>query len=51
MIDSTDNRQVAIDDEATDLPALRTWPAVYAFVLVTFVVWVALLTALSRAFL
>jgi hypothetical protein len=29
---------------------LRTWPAVYWFVAVVFVLYVALLTALSRVF-
>lgn len=37
-------------DEATGLPVLRNWRAVYAFVLVTFVIWIALLLALTRAF-
>ena len=41
---------VASDDDATDLPALPTWPRVYAFVLGTFVFWVILLTVLSRAY-
>ena len=36
--------------DATDLPALPTWPRVYAFVLGTFVLWVILLTILSRAY-
>lgn len=34
----------------TGLPLLRTWPAVYLFVLATFVMWVALLIALTRMF-
>ena len=37
-------------DDDTSLPGLRTWPAVYAFVLGTFAFWVVLLSALSRAF-
>ena len=37
-------------DEETGLPLLRTWPGVYAFVLVAFVVMVGLLYWLSRAF-
>jgi hypothetical protein len=38
------------DDETTGLPGLRTWPRVYVFVIVVFVVWVGLLTALTRMF-
>lgn len=38
------------DDDSTGLPALRTWPAVYAAVLVVFAGWVALLSWLSVAF-
>ena len=41
---------VAIDDDVTGLPALRSWRAVYAFVVAVFVAYVVLLTALSRAF-
>jgi hypothetical protein len=37
-------------DEVTGLPALRTWPRVYLFVLVVFIVYVVLLTALTRGF-
>ena len=46
------NRDLQADENegATDLSLLSTWPAVYAFVLGTFVVWIILLTALSRAF-
>jgi hypothetical protein len=40
----------ADDEKTTDLPGLRTWPAVYAFVLGTFAVWVVLLVWLARAF-
>jgi len=39
------------NDNATGLPVLTSWPAVYGFVLVAFSVWVVLLTVLSRAFL
>ena len=39
-----------IDDEGTGLPGFKTWPAVYLFVFATFVVWVVLLEALTRAF-
>ena len=37
-------------DESTGLPGLRTWRAVYGFVLVSFAVYVVLLIALERAF-
>ncbi len=37
-------------DETTGLPGLRTWRRVYAFVLITFVVWIVLLVALTKAF-
>jgi hypothetical protein len=37
-------------DEVTGLPFLRSWRAVYAFVLATFALWVGLLIALSRMF-
>ncbi|HEY2083193.1 MAG TPA: hypothetical protein VGI88_10440 [Verrucomicrobiae bacterium] len=38
------------NDETTGFRGLRTWRGVYTFVLITFVVWVALLIALTRAF-
>ena len=38
------------DDRSTGLPFLRTWRAVYVFVFVAFLIWVALLTALERVF-
>jgi hypothetical protein len=38
------------DDEETGLPGLRNWVQVYAFVFVVLIVWVGLLTALTRAF-
>ena len=50
MSHSTDNSPVAADDQSTGFPALRTWRAVYLVVLLIFVTWVVLLTALSRAF-
>lgn len=34
----------------TGLPAVRTWPAVYALVAGAFVVWVTLLVLLGRVF-
>jgi hypothetical protein len=37
-------------DRRTGLPVLRTWPAVYWFVLGVFALWVALLTWLTRHF-
>jgi hypothetical protein len=39
-----------IENEGTGLPGFKTWPAVYLFVIITFVVWVVLLEALMRAF-
>jgi hypothetical protein len=40
----------AINDEATGLPGLRSWRAVYLLVCLTFVVWVALLLLLQRMY-
>ena len=37
-------------DGATGLPWPRTWPGVYAVVLICFVAWVVLLVALGRSF-
>ncbi len=37
-------------DDDTGLPLLRTWRAVYTFVLVAFVLTVAALTALTMAY-
>ncbi len=37
-------------DETTGLPGLRSWTAVYLVVLGTLVLWIALLTALTRGF-
>ncbi|MDB6113690.1 MAG: hypothetical protein JWQ62_635 [Lacunisphaera sp.] len=39
-----------IDDQVTGLPGLRTWPAVYVFVLGVFVLWVGLLTVLTEMY-
>ena len=39
-----------VDDKDTGLPLLRTWGAVYAFVLATFVLTVVLLAALTLAY-
>jgi hypothetical protein len=38
------------NDDETGLPGLRTWRAVYVFVLGVFIVWVGLLLALTRLF-
>ena len=37
-------------DEETGLPWPRTWPGVYAVVLICFVAWVVLLVVLERSF-
>ena len=37
-------------DDNTGLPGLRSWKAVYLVVFATFVVWVVLLTSLTRSF-
>ena len=39
-----------LDDAVTGLPGLRTWPAVYVFVLGVFVLWVGLLTVLTEMY-
>ena len=38
------------DEEGTGLPGLGSWPAVYSVVVLTFVVWVALLVLLAKTF-
>lgn len=38
------------NDEITGLPGLPTWGRVYGFVVVVFIIYVVLLTALSREF-
>lgn len=40
----------ATENETTGLPILRTWRGVYLVVLCIFIVWVALLTMLSKMF-
>ena len=50
MADLNRDLQTDENEKATGLPLLSTWPAVYAFVLGSFIFWVVLLTALSRAF-
>ena len=42
--------KASIDEEGTGLPGLKTWPAVYFFVLAAFVFWVLLLAALTGIF-
>ena len=37
-------------DEATGLPWPRTWPGVYAVVVICFVAWVVLLVVLERSY-
>jgi hypothetical protein len=37
-------------DGATGLPWLRTWPGVYALVLICFITWVVLLVVLERSY-
>lgn len=37
-------------DEATGLPWPRTWPGVYAVVMICFVAWVLLLVVLERSY-
>jgi hypothetical protein len=38
------------DDDQTDLPVFRSWTSVYTLVISAFVLWVVLLTFLSRVF-
>ena len=38
------------NDELTGLPGLRSWRAVYLFVLAVFAAWIVLLTLLTRMF-
>jgi hypothetical protein len=38
------------NDDQTDLPVFKTWASVYTLVISAFVLWVVLLTFLSRAF-
>ena len=50
MADRIPDSLEAAENEATSLPVFRTWPAVYAFVVATFVLWVTLLAVLARTF-
>jgi hypothetical protein len=38
------------DDQSTGLPGFRSWRSVYWFVLGVFVLWVGLLTMLTRLY-
>ena len=38
------------DDKETGLPILKTWPSVYVFVFIAFVLCVLLLTVLTQTF-
>ena len=38
------------NDDTTGFPGVRTWRGVYVVVLVTFVIWIGLLIALTRAY-
>jgi hypothetical protein len=38
------------EDDVTGLPVLRTWGRVYLFVILVFIIYVALLTTLSKMF-
>jgi len=42
--------RVPPSDEITGLPGLRTWRSVYIFVICVFVLWVGLLTVLTRLY-
>lgn len=42
--------QSQLPDSHTGLPLLKSWPALYAFVLITFLLIVAALTLFTRAF-
>jgi hypothetical protein len=39
-----------LDDKETSLPFLHTWRAVYTFVVISFIIWVGLLVALTVTF-
>ena len=40
----------SVDSQDTGLPGLRSWTAVYAFVLASFALWLVLLIALTKVF-
>lgn len=39
-----------LTDQVTGLPGLKTWPRVYAVIVVSFLIWVALLYLLGKVF-
>lgn len=47
---SSDQKQNPPSDATTGLPGLRSWRAVYLAVFGTFLLWIVLLTALTRFF-
>jgi hypothetical protein len=50
MAERIADSSVSAENEATRLPVFRSWAAVYAFVVATFVFWVTLLAVLARMF-
>src|SRR5262249_13171590 len=48
--DSPSKSPAVVDDKETGLPLLHSWPAVYFFVLGTFLLWILLLVAITRMF-
>lgn len=46
----THDSPVRPPDDDTGVPGLSTWPRVYAFVVVSFLVWITLLTLLMRTY-
>ena len=47
---SGDEKQNTLSEETTGLPGLRSWRAVHLVVFGTFLLWIVLLTALTRCF-
>jgi hypothetical protein len=47
---SADVKAVSPEDDKTGLPWLRTWKGVYLVVIISFVLWVALLIVLTDFF-
>jgi hypothetical protein len=37
-------------DDDTGVPGLRTWPRVYSLVVISFLLWILLLTTLMRVY-
>jgi hypothetical protein len=50
FIEPTDGREKGPEEASTGLPWPHSWRGVYLLVLASFVIWVALLTALQRFF-